>query len=81
MAERRLVDARGMRCPWPALRCARAMRDGAALTLVADDARADDEARALAGVHGWDAGPARDAGGGAIAIDLDPPGNSDRRIL
>jgi len=48
-----LVDARGMRCPWPVLRLARAMRDGAAAILLADDPQAGREVAALAAEHGW----------------------------
>lgn len=48
-----VVDARGMRCPWPALRLARAMRDVAAVRLISDDPRAVDEVTALARQHGW----------------------------
>lgn len=48
-----VVDARGMRCPWPALRLARAMRDAAEVLLIADDPNADREVAALAAEHGW----------------------------
>lgn len=48
-----MVDARGMRCPWPALRLARAMRGDDAVLLLSDDPRAESEAAALAAVHGW----------------------------
>ena len=47
------VDARGMRCPWPALRLARAMRDAADVLLIADDPQAAREVAALAREHGW----------------------------
>lgn len=47
------VDARGMRCPWPALRAARAMREADAIVLLADDPRAGNELAALAGENGW----------------------------
>lgn len=45
-----------MRCPWPALRLARAMREaapGATLRIVADDPAAPAELAALAGERGW----------------------------
>ncbi|MCH4893111.1 sulfurtransferase TusA family protein [Sphingomonas sp. SFZ2018-12] len=50
------IDARGLRCPWPAIRLARALRDGAALPihLIADDPAAAAEvaaAAAHAGLH------------------------------
>ena len=48
-----VVDARGMRCPWPALRLARAMREAAHVVLIADDPQAGREIAALAGEHGW----------------------------
>lgn len=48
-----IVDVRGMRCPWPALQAARAMRSHARITLIADDPKAEGEVRALAGQHGW----------------------------
>jgi tRNA 2-thiouridine synthesizing protein A len=48
-----VVDARGMRCPWPALRLARAMRDASDVLLIADDPHASREVAALAGEHGW----------------------------
>ncbi len=38
------IDARGMRCPWPAVRLARALRDGAVVVEIeADDPRAAGE--------------------------------------
>ena len=47
------VDARGMRCPWPALRLARAMREAADVLLIADDPQVGREVAALASEHGW----------------------------
>ena len=45
----RVVDARGMRCPWPAIRAARALREGAgAVEVIADDPAAARELSALA---------------------------------
>lgn len=52
-----VVDARGMRCPWPALRLARAMRDASDVLLIADDPQAGREVAALAGEHGWSVEP------------------------
>jgi len=60
-----LIDARGLRCPWPALRLARAMRmapgdaagAGASFLLLADDPAAPREIAALAAEHGWRAEP------------------------
>ena len=48
-----LVDARGMRCPWPALRLARAMREGDRARILADDPATPREIAALAAQHGW----------------------------
>ncbi|OYW88835.1 MAG: redox protein [Sphingobium sp. 32-64-5] len=47
------VDARGMRCPWPVLRAARAMRDHRAIVIRADDPIAATELQALAAERGW----------------------------
>ena len=47
------VDARGMRCPWPALRLARAMRVAQDVVLIADDPNAAREVAALAAEQGW----------------------------
>ncbi|WOF42733.1 sulfurtransferase TusA family protein [Sphingopyxis indica] len=48
-----IVDARGMRCPWPALRLARAMRGASDVRLIADDPQAGREIAALAAEQGW----------------------------
>lgn len=47
------LDARGMKCPWPALRVARAMRSAEAVTIEADDPIAPAELEALARQQGW----------------------------
>ncbi|HJT41781.1 MAG TPA: sulfurtransferase TusA family protein [Sphingobium sp.] len=47
------VDARGLKCPWPALRAARAMRSADAITIEADDPIAPRELAALAQQQGW----------------------------
>ena len=47
------IDARGMRCPWPALRAAKAMREMSAFTILADDPLAERELAALASGQGW----------------------------
>lgn len=47
------VDARGLRCPWPVLRLARALRDGArAVELLSDDPAAGGEIAAFAAEPG-----------------------------
>ncbi len=44
-----VVDARGWRCPWPVVRLARALRDGAGVVdLLADDPVAEGEVAAFA---------------------------------
>jgi tRNA 2-thiouridine synthesizing protein A len=51
-----LVDARGLRCPWPVLRLARAVRDqppGRRIRLMADDPAAPAEISALVAERGW----------------------------
>ena len=48
-----MVDARGLRCPWPVLRLARAMRDAGVVTILADDPAAPAEIAALADARGW----------------------------
>lgn len=48
-----MIDARGMRCPWPALRVARAMRGADQALIVADDPAAPREIGALAAEQGW----------------------------
>jgi len=51
-----LVDARGMRCPWPVIRLARAMRaqpEGGTVRLLADDPAAPGEVAALVSERGW----------------------------
>lgn len=47
------IDARGMRCPWPALRAARALRTHEAILLRADDPIAPKELAAMAEERGW----------------------------
>ncbi len=48
-----LVDARGLRCPWPVLRLARALRDGASVVdLLSDDPAAAGEVAAFAAARG-----------------------------
>ncbi len=48
-----LVDARGLRCPWPVLRLAKAMRDTDMVEILADDPAAPAEIAALAAARGW----------------------------
>ena len=47
------LNARGMKCPWPTLRAARAMREADAIVIEADDPIAATELAALAQAQGW----------------------------
>ncbi|MDT7534602.1 sulfurtransferase TusA family protein [Sphingobium sp. SA2] len=47
------VNVRGMKCPWPVLRAARAMRGADAVLVEADDPMAPAELAALATAQGW----------------------------
>lgn len=50
-----MIDARGLRCPWPALRLARALRQGEhpePFEVLADDPNAEREMRAAAEAAG-----------------------------
>ncbi|MGK2912355.1 MAG: sulfurtransferase TusA family protein [Sphingobium sp.] len=60
------IDARGMRCPWPALRAARAMRSNSAFIVLADDPIAPGELTALAEQQGWTCAPCDDPRGPAF---------------
>lgn len=65
MSDALRIDARGLRCPWPALRLARALRGGALpVEILADDPAAEREIRALAVTRG--------AGIEALEIDGTP---------
>lgn len=63
------IDARGMRCPWPVLRLARAMREhgGAPVLILADDPIAPGEIAALAANRGWSTEPAGEEHGWIVA--------------
>lgn len=50
----RLIDARGLKCPWPVLRAARAMRENDAVNLLADDPVALIDVPALAASQDWE---------------------------
>jgi tRNA 2-thiouridine synthesizing protein A len=66
-----LVDARGMRCPWPVLRLARAMRelgDGETVIIVADDPIAPREIASVAGERGWVLAPIETAIGAGYRV-------------
>ncbi|MBN2972454.1 sulfurtransferase TusA family protein [Roseomonas aeriglobus] len=49
-----MIDARDMRCPWPALRLAKALRTAeGAVEVLADDPIAPRELAAVASAAGW----------------------------
>ena len=48
------LDARGLKCPWPALRVARAMRSHDRIAVTVDDPVAPREIAALAAEHDWE---------------------------
>lgn len=67
-----LLDLRGLRCPWPAIRVARALREGAApLVVVADDPAAPGEIAAVAAAAGYATAPADTALGAGMSIISD----------
>jgi len=47
------IDTRGLKCPWPVLRAARAMREQGAVLVLSDDRVALTDMPALAAAHGW----------------------------
>jgi tRNA 2-thiouridine synthesizing protein A len=62
------VDARGLRCPIPALRLARAVREGGPgrYRLLADDPAADADIPALCAERGW---TLLEAGAGVFRVE------------
>lgn len=65
------LDARGLLCPWPALRLARLMRDEASVLIHTDDPAAPGELRALAAARGWRIDASDEAGPGSFRVDRD----------
>lgn len=62
------LDARGMRCPWPAVRLARTMRErGGPVLILADDPIAPGEIAALASAQGWSVTPADEPSAWVVA--------------
>jgi tRNA 2-thiouridine synthesizing protein A len=56
MSDERVVDARGLRCPWPVIRLSRAAREMAEsgkIRIRADDPLAPGELAALCAERGW----------------------------
>jgi tRNA 2-thiouridine synthesizing protein A len=63
------IDARGMRCPWPALRAARGMREADHLIILADDPAAAGELQALATGSSWSFQSVEDEAGKYFVLD------------
>lgn len=55
------VDTRGLKCPWPVLRAARAMRGHDAILLLADDPVARVDLPLLAAERNWSVSVEHDA--------------------
>ncbi|MFN3371143.1 MAG: sulfurtransferase TusA family protein [Sphingomonadaceae bacterium] len=70
-AAARAVEARGLRCPLPALRLARAVREGGPgrYRLLADDPAATHDIPALAAERGW---TLLSADAGAYEVEVPP---------
>jgi tRNA 2-thiouridine synthesizing protein A len=68
-----LLDLRGLRCPWPALRVARAIREaqaGGVILAVADDPIAPREIGAVAQERGWVVSAGETGIGPALRLSL-----------
>ena len=66
-----LLDTRGQRCPWPALRLARLMRgaaQGDSVVLLFDDQKARSELADLCENNGWSLRKRPNGDGGAFII-------------
>ena len=66
-----VLDLRGLRCPWPAIRVGRALReaaDGAVILAVADDPAASREIGAVASERGWQISEAESPIGPALRL-------------
>jgi tRNA 2-thiouridine synthesizing protein A len=63
VSDARVVDARGMLCPWPVLRLSRAARElgsAGSIRILADDPIAPRELALLCEERGWEFSPASD---------------------
>jgi tRNA 2-thiouridine synthesizing protein A len=64
MTAERLVDTRGLRCPWPVIRLGRAAREMGGpgyIRILADDPLAPGEIAELCGQRGWRMSAAQDS--------------------
>ena len=71
LGKEQLLDLRGMRCPWPALRVGRALREAApgdTMIAVADDPAAPGEIGAVAAERGWRLEPVESAIGPGLRL-------------
>jgi tRNA 2-thiouridine synthesizing protein A len=66
-----------MRCPWPVLRAARAMRREARIILIADDPMAQRDVPELARANGWVCTVDDQAGTTRYALSRGPGGAAD----
>jgi tRNA 2-thiouridine synthesizing protein A len=70
------IDARGMRCPWPAIRLARALREGAGIVeIIADDPAAPTELAAVANQSDMDISPVINGAGMIFRVSRRPSVN------
>lgn len=72
-----VVDARGMRCPWPVLRAAKAMRRETRIILVADDPVARRDVPELAAANGWSCRLEQQAETTSYTLSRDPGETTD----
>jgi len=71
------IDARGLRCPWPAVRLAKALRQGAdAVTIAADDPQAPAELALVAAAADADMSINTDAVAPTFVVTRRPVGNT-----
>ncbi|HEX7874142.1 MAG TPA: sulfurtransferase TusA family protein [Sphingobium sp.] len=63
-----IVDARAMRCPWPVLRAARAMRNSTHVVLWSDDPIALKDVPAMVNARGWQCSIRQDEGHATFTI-------------
>jgi tRNA 2-thiouridine synthesizing protein A len=68
-----MLDVRGMRCPWPALRVARLMRESDRIDVLIDDDFAIGEVTALAASQGWTHAAAKDGENHLISLEKAAP--------
>lgn len=77
-----IVDARGMRCPWPVLRAARAMRTADHVELITDDPIALRDVPEMASARGWTCAASGGADGTRFTLKkkIAPEPENDARV-